>query len=164
MQKVSVLEKWSNSVRKRIKTIPPTPPTSRAKSTCRVIKIGRKSLKEEYPKLTNELVLDYIKQFEFNCTILLGFDKWEQGKVFADVNFNQKPVNKSLYYDIFGSYPDPNKNEPGGILEREAALAISNVAIFNPITQKVDKVAIKILEDGKKVRCFKSNGEFIDKV
>lgn len=75
------------------------------------IKIGRKSLSEEYPKLTDDLVLNYIKQFEFNCTILLGFDKWEQGKVFADVNFNQKPVNKSLYYDIFGSYPDPNKND-----------------------------------------------------
>lgn len=75
------------------------------------IKIGRNKLKDEYPNLSNELVLDYIKQFEFNCTLLLGFDKWEQGKVFADVNFNQKPVNKSLYYDIFGSYPDPNKND-----------------------------------------------------
>lgn len=75
------------------------------------IKIGRNKLKDEYPNLSNEIVLDYIKKFEFNCTLLLGFDKWEQGKVFADVNFNQKPVNKSLYYDIFGSYPDPNKND-----------------------------------------------------
>ena len=75
------------------------------------IKIGKKSLVNEYPKLTNEIVLKYLNQFEFNCTLLLGFDKWEQGKVFADVNFNQKPVNKSLYYDIFGSYPDPLKND-----------------------------------------------------
>lgn len=75
------------------------------------VKIGRKSLKEKYPGLTDEFVLNCLKKFEFNCTILLGFDKWEQGKVFADVNFNQKPVNKSLYYDIFGSYPDPHKND-----------------------------------------------------
>jgi hypothetical protein len=52
-----------------------------------------------------------IENFQFSCTILLDFDIWEQGKVFADVNFNQKPVNKSLYYDIFGSYPDPEKND-----------------------------------------------------
>lgn len=75
------------------------------------IKIGRKSLKDEYPELDNDIVLKYLYQFEFNCALLLGFDKWEQGKVFADVNFNQKPVNKSLYYDIFGSYPNPVKND-----------------------------------------------------
>lgn len=76
-----------------------------------IIKVGRNSLKEEYSNLTNELVIDYLNKFELNCTVLLGFDKWEQGKIFADVNFNQKPVNKSLYYDIFGLYPDPNKND-----------------------------------------------------
>ena len=75
------------------------------------IKIGKKTLTDEFPELTNEIVLRYLNQFEFNCTLLLGFDKWEQGKVFADVNFNQKPVNKSLYYDIFGSYPNPVKND-----------------------------------------------------
>jgi DGQHR domain-containing protein len=75
------------------------------------IKIGRNALFHEYPDLTNEMVISQLEKFELNCTILLGFDKWEQGKVFADVNFNQKPVNKSLYYDIFGSFPDPNKND-----------------------------------------------------
>lgn len=58
-------------------------------------------------KSLKEQILD----FQFSCTVLLDFDIWEQGKVFADVNFNQKPVNKSLYYDIFGSYPDPEKND-----------------------------------------------------
>ena len=52
-----------------------------------------------------------LEDFQFSCTVLLDFDIWEQGKVFADVNFNQKPVNRSLYYDIFGSYPDPEKND-----------------------------------------------------
>lgn len=58
--------------------------------------------------------------------------------------------------------PNPNKQEQGGILEREAGLHISNVAILNPTTKKADRVGIKSLEDGKKVRCFKSNGEVID--
>lgn len=77
----------------------------------RNVRIGRSSLSEVYPNLTFELIIEALDNFDFNCTILLGFDKWEQGKVFADVNFNQKPVNKSLYYDIFGSFPDPNKND-----------------------------------------------------
>lgn len=75
------------------------------------IKIGRNSLKQIYPLLSNDLVKQSLNEFELNCTLLVGFDIWEQGKVFADVNFNQKPVNKSLYYDIFGSFPDPDKNE-----------------------------------------------------
>lgn len=75
------------------------------------IKVGRSKLENIYPQLTNDIVISYIEDFGFNCTLLLGFDKWEQGKVFADVNFNQKPVNKSLYYDIFGSFPDPEKND-----------------------------------------------------
>ncbi|MEX0813273.1 MAG: DGQHR domain-containing protein [Chitinophagales bacterium] len=75
------------------------------------IKIGRNKLEHEYPDLTNELIITSLEKFEFNCTLLIGFDRWEQGKVFADVNFNQKPVNKSLYYDIFGSFPNPDKND-----------------------------------------------------
>jgi len=58
--------------------------------------------------------------------------------------------------------PDPNRNIQGGIVEKEAAIHESNVAIFNPITSKADKVGIKTLEDGKKVRYFKSNGELVD--
>jgi hypothetical protein len=51
------------------------------------------------------------EDFQICCTILVDFDIWEQGKVFANVNFNQKSVNKSLYYDIFGSFPEPDKND-----------------------------------------------------
>lgn len=77
----------------------------------RKIKIGRNSLLDIYPNLSYEKIINSLNDFDLNCTILLGFDKWEQGKVFADVNFNQKPVNKSLYYDIFGSFPNPDKND-----------------------------------------------------
>ncbi len=58
--------------------------------------------------------------------------------------------------------PNPQVGEPGGIVEKEAAINISNVAIYNPATGKSDRVGIKILEDGKKVRYFKSNNEVVD--
>ena len=53
-------------------------------------------------------------------------------------------------------------NPTGGIVEKEAPLQISNVALFNPMTQKPDRVGIRVLEDGRKVRFFKSNGEVVD--
>ncbi|MBV2196650.1 MAG: DGQHR domain-containing protein [Flavobacterium sp.] len=75
------------------------------------IKIERQNLSDKYNNLNHQIVKNNLNDFELNCTLLLGFDIWEQGKVFVDVNFNQKPVNKSLYYDIFGSFPDPDKND-----------------------------------------------------
>ena len=57
---------------------------------------------------------------------------------------------------------NPNQNRPGGIIEREAPVHISNVAIFNPATQKADRVGFKSLADGRKVRVFKSSKEMID--
>ncbi len=50
----------------------------------------------------------------------------------------------------------------GGIIEREAPLHVSNVSIFNPATQKADRVGFKSLSDGRKVRVFKSNNEMVD--
>lgn len=58
--------------------------------------------------------------------------------------------------------PNPMQGLEGGIIEKEMPLHISNVMIFNPATNKGDRVGIKVLEDGKKVRYFKSNGEVID--
>ena len=57
---------------------------------------------------------------------------------------------------------NPQQNKPGGILEKEAPLHASKVALFNPATQKADRVGVKLLADGKRVRYFKSNGEVID--
>ncbi|MFO1390594.1 50S ribosomal protein L24, partial [Cellvibrio sp.] len=54
--------------------------------------------------------------------------------------------------------PNPARGTQGGIVEKEAPLAISNVALINPETQKADRVGYKLLEDGTKVRVFKSNG------
>ncbi len=57
--------------------------------------------------------------------------------------------------------PNPNKNIEGGIISREASIHLSNVAIYNSATKKADRVAIKVLEDGKKARVFKSSGELV---
>ncbi|MCP4272117.1 MAG: 50S ribosomal protein L24 [Gammaproteobacteria bacterium] len=57
---------------------------------------------------------------------------------------------------------NPNANEQGGIIEKEAPLDISNVAIYNSESGKADRVGIRLDEDGSKVRFFKSNGELVD--
>ena len=57
--------------------------------------------------------------------------------------------------------PNPMKGQTGGIIEKEMPIHLSNVAVFNPVTQKGDRVGIKVLEDGSKVRVFKSNGELV---
>jgi len=58
--------------------------------------------------------------------------------------------------------PIPMKNVTGGIIDKEMPLHVSNVALFNPGTKKADRVGIRMLEDGRRVRYFKSNGEVID--
>jgi len=58
--------------------------------------------------------------------------------------------------------PNPNAGVQGGIIEKEMSLDRSNVMLFNPITEKADRVGIKKLEDGRKVRFYKSNNEVVD--
>lgn len=58
--------------------------------------------------------------------------------------------------------PNPQRNVPGGIIEKEASIDRSNVALWNPATKKGDRVGIRALEDGRKVRFFKSNKENVD--
>ncbi|MDH5369257.1 MAG: 50S ribosomal protein L24 [Gammaproteobacteria bacterium] len=58
--------------------------------------------------------------------------------------------------------PNPAAGAPGGIIDKEMPMAISNVALFNSATGKADRVGIKQLDDGRKVRYFKSNGEVLD--
>jgi len=57
--------------------------------------------------------------------------------------------------------PNPMKGTSGGIVEIEKPLHVSNVAIFNAATKRADRVGVKVLEDGRKVRVFKSSGEVI---
>jgi large subunit ribosomal protein L24 len=57
---------------------------------------------------------------------------------------------------------NPQANQAGGIIEREASIHLSNVQLFNPATNKGERVGSKTLEDGRKVRVFRSNGEVVD--
>jgi DGQHR domain-containing protein len=73
-----------------------------------------KGFKMLYDELTtNEEIakLKILDDFKFNCTILINYDLWEQAKIFANVNFNQKPVDRSLYYDIFGEIKEESKDD-----------------------------------------------------
>ena len=58
--------------------------------------------------------------------------------------------------------PNPQANQAGGIVEREASIHISNVQLFNPATNKGERVGFKVLEDERKVRVFRSSGEVVD--
>lgn len=75
------------------------------------LKFGRKNVLEIVDSSFLPFLKDRIKNFEFICTLLIDFNIYEQGEVFASVNFNQKQVDRSLYYDIFGSSPNTEKNE-----------------------------------------------------
>ncbi len=57
---------------------------------------------------------------------------------------------------------NPARGTSGGILEKEAPIHISNVALYNPVTKRGDRIGFRTLEDGRKVRFFKSNGEVVD--
>ncbi len=58
--------------------------------------------------------------------------------------------------------PNPQRNQPGGIIEKEAPIHVSNVMLYNPVTEKGDRVGFRRLDDGRKVRYFKSNNEVVD--
>ena len=91
--------------------------------------------------------------------VIAGKDKGNRGTVIS-VNENflvVGGVNKVKKHQK----PNPVKGEAGGIVEIEKPIHISNVAIYNAATKKADRVGIKSLEDGRKVRVFKSSGEVI---
>lgn len=98
---------------------------------------------------------------EDDVIVLTGKDKGKRGKVVQVLDDNRVLV---AGVNIIKRHqkPNPQRNEQGGIQEREAPIQVSNVAIFNSATSKADRIGFKILEDGRKVRVFKSTGEMID--
>ncbi len=93
--------------------------------------------------------------------VITGKDKGKTGKIVRVID-NEKVVVENLNLAKRHTKGNPMKNTPGGIVEKEMPIHISNVALFNPLTNKADRVGIKTLEDGKKVRFFKSNQEVVD--
>ena len=94
--------------------------------------------------------------------VLAGKDKGRRGRIIAIVKEGQKVLVEGINMIKRHVRPNPQRNIEGGIIEKEAPLQISNVAIYNPVTKKADRVGFRFLEDGKKVRYFKSNDEVVD--
>ena len=92
--------------------------------------------------------------------VTTGKDKGKRGKVLK-VQDDGRMVVSGINMIKKHQKPNPQANVPGGIIEKEAPIQVSNVAIFNSATSKADRVGFKV-EEGKKVRVFKSNGEQID--
>jgi len=93
--------------------------------------------------------------------IITGKDKDKKGSVLKIVSADKIMV-EGINLVKKHQKPNPNKGIEGGIVEKNMPINVSNVAIYNPQTSKADRVGFKVLEDGKKVRFFKSNNEIID--
>lgn len=93
--------------------------------------------------------------------VIAGKDKGRRGVVARRVD-DEKLIVEGINRVKKHVRPNPLRGIPGGIIEKEMPIHISNVALFNPQTQKADRVGIRVLEDGRKVRFFKSTGELVD--
>jgi large subunit ribosomal protein L24 len=95
-----------------------------------------------------------------NVVVIAGRDKGKRGQV-ATVVDAEHVVVTGINQVKKHARPNPMKNEVGGIVTKDMPIHVSNVALWNPVTQKADRVGIRKLEDGRKVRFFKSNGELV---
>ena len=93
--------------------------------------------------------------------VTAGRDKGRRGNV-TRVLDDDRVLVENLNLVKKHQKPNPNAGVPGGIIEKEAPLHLSNVMLFNAATGKGDRVGIKTLADGRRVRYFKSNGEVVD--
>ena len=93
--------------------------------------------------------------------VTAGKDKGRRGTVLKIFD-NDRVMVETINMVKKHTKPNPAQGMEGGIVEKEMPLNISNVMLFNPATSKGDRVGFKVLEDGKKVRYFKSNGEVVD--
>lgn len=90
-----------------------------------------------------------------------GKDKGKQGTVLRVLDTGHVVV-EGINVAKKHAKPNPMRGVVGGIVTKEMPIAISNVALFNPVTKKADRVGYKVLKDDSKVRVFKSNGEAVD--
>jgi len=92
--------------------------------------------------------------------VIAGKDKGKRGAVASRVDAEHvvvEGVNRAKKH----VKPNPVKGVAGGVVDKDMPLHVSNVSLYNPTTQKADRVGFKILEDGTKVRIFKSSGEVV---
>ncbi|WIO74537.1 50S ribosomal protein L24 [Porticoccaceae bacterium LTM1] len=93
--------------------------------------------------------------------VIAGRDKGKRGKVLRVLD-DERLIVGGVQMVKKHQKPNPQSGIAGGIVEKEAPIQVSNVAIFNGATNKADRVGFKVLEDGKKIRIFKSTGEAVD--
>jgi large subunit ribosomal protein L24 len=93
--------------------------------------------------------------------VLSGRDKGKRGTVLRRIDAEHlvvEGVNRVKKHQR----PNPMKGVTGGIVDKDLPIHVSNVALFNPATKKGDRIGVKTLDDGRKVRVFKDNGEQVD--
>jgi large subunit ribosomal protein L24 len=94
--------------------------------------------------------------------VITGKDKGRRGKIMRVVQDGERVIVAGVNMVKRHTKPNPSRGVSGGIIEREAAIHASNVMLFNPGTKKGDRIGFRTLEDGRKVRYFKSNNEVVD--
>ena len=92
-----------------------------------------------------------------NVVVIAGRDKGKRGNVTAVLG--EHVLVTGINQVKKAQRPNPMKNEQGGLVTKDMPIHVSNVAVWNPVTQKPDRIGFRVLEDGRKVRFFKSNGE-----
>jgi large subunit ribosomal protein L24 len=97
-----------------------------------------------------------------DVVVKTGKDSGKRGTVLRVIPDLDKVVVENINVVKKHSKANPQAGVPGGIIEKEMPVDVSNVMLYNPITKKGDRVGFKILEDGRKVRIFKSNNEVVD--
>lgn len=105
------------------------------------------AMKSLYEKLDRQIVLSdedevvyhFLKAYKFNCVLLVNYDLWEQGQVFVNVNFKQKPVNKSLYYEVFGSQynEDPKMWKQNHVYLAHSLTKVLNENVKSPYYERI---------------------------
>ena len=96
-----------------------------------------------------------------DVVVLAGRDKGKRGTILRVLD-DERALVDSVNVVKKHTRPNPNKGETGGIIEKEPPIRVSNLGMYNPNSKKADRVGFKFLEDGKKVRVFRSDGEMID--
>jgi large subunit ribosomal protein L24 len=93
--------------------------------------------------------------------VLIGKDKGKQGKILSVID-DKKVLVEGINRAKKHQKGNPSAGTPGGIIDKDMPINISNVALYNPETKKADRVGFRFLDDGKKVRYFKSTNEVVD--
>ena len=93
--------------------------------------------------------------------VISGRDKGKRGTVLRRID-GEHVVVEGINRVKKHQRPNPMQGQQGGIVDKDMPIHISNVALFNPATQKADRIGFKLMPDGRKVRVFRSNGEQVD--